>query len=154
TIMIATPYLDEAERCTRVALMHEGRIHQTGSPRELRDHLGLQRLVVRASDLSRAEDLLDATKGIDDAQRFGDHLDVMVLDAGPGEQLTRDTLGEAGIEVAAIEVAPPTLENTFVALLRHVEDEIRTSPFPVQRQFRERPAGAIAIGARNLSKTF
>ncbi|HYW71844.1 MAG TPA: ABC transporter ATP-binding protein, partial [Pyrinomonadaceae bacterium] len=55
TIVIATPYLDEAERCTRVALMHEGRIHQTGTPRELRDHLGLQRLVVRASELSRAE---------------------------------------------------------------------------------------------------
>ena len=51
TIVIATPYLDEAERCTRVALMHEGRIHQTGTPRELRDHLGLQRLVVRTSEL-------------------------------------------------------------------------------------------------------
>jgi ABC-2 type transport system ATP-binding protein len=154
TIMIATPYLDEAERCTRVALMHEGRIHQTGSPRELRDHLGLQRLVVRAADLSRAEDLLDQTKGIDDAQRFGDHLDVMVVDATEGEKVTREALRQAAIEVEAIEVAPPTLENTFVALLRHIEDEIRTSPFPVQRQFRERPAEAIAIGARNLSKTF
>ena len=154
TIMIATPYLDEAERCTRVALMHEGRIHQTGSPRELRDHLGLQRLVVHAADLSRAEDILDKTKGIDDAQRFGDHLDVMVVDANEGEKLTRETLRQAAIEVEAIEVAPPTLENTFVALLRHIEDEIRTSPFPVQRQFRERPAEAIAIGARNLSKTF
>src|SRR5947207_3326288 len=65
TIVIATPYLDEAERCTRVALMHEGRLHQTGTPRELRDHLGLQRLVVRASQLSRAEDILDETTGID-----------------------------------------------------------------------------------------
>jgi len=154
TIMIATPYLDEAERCTRVALMHEGRIHQTGSPRELRDHLGLQRLVVRAADLSRAEDLLDQTKGIDDAQRFGDHLDVMVADASAGERLTRATLRQAEIDVAAVEVAPPTLENTFVALLRHIEDEIRTSPFPAQRKFRERPEAAIAIGARNLSKTF
>src|SRR5262249_49320287 len=71
TIVIATPYLDEAERCTRVALMHEGRIHQTGSPRELRDHLGLRRLIVQAPKLSRAEDLLDETEGIEDAQRFG-----------------------------------------------------------------------------------
>src|SRR5436309_5897484 len=61
TIVIATPYLDEAERCTRVALLHEGRIHHTGTSRELRDHLGLQRLIVRAQDLSRAEDLLDET---------------------------------------------------------------------------------------------
>src|SRR5205814_8543595 len=57
TIVVATPYLDEAERCSRVALMHEGRIHRTGTPRELRHNLGLQRLIVRAQDLSRAEDL-------------------------------------------------------------------------------------------------
>ncbi len=154
TIVIATPYLDEAERCTRVALMHEGRIHQTGTPRELRDHLGLQRLVVRASQLSRAEDILDETTGIDDAQRFGDHLDVMVKDAARGEKLTRDTLVKAGIEVKQIEVAAPTLENTFVAMLRHVEDEVRASPFPVNREFQERQSEANAIGARDLSKSF
>src|SRR5437660_2431417 len=154
TIVIATPYLDEAERCTRVALMHEGRIHQTGTPRELRDHLGLRRLVVRASKLSRAEDILDETTGIDDAQRFGDHLDVMVKDAARGEKLTRETLVNAGIEVEQIEVAAPTLENTFVAMLRHVEDEVRASPFPVKREFQKRQSDAMAIGARDLSKTF
>jgi ABC-2 type transport system ATP-binding protein len=154
TIVIATPYLDEAERCTRVALMHEGRIHQSGTPRELRDHLNLQRLVVRAANLSAAEDLLDKTQGIDDAQRFGDHLDVMVEDARAGEKLTREALTNAGIGIENIEVAPPTLENTFVALLRHVEDEVRASPFPVKRKFQERPPEAIAIGARDLSKSF
>src|SRR5262245_66127960 len=40
TIVVATPYLDEAERCSRVALMHEGRIHETGTPRQLRQRLG------------------------------------------------------------------------------------------------------------------
>jgi ABC-2 type transport system ATP-binding protein len=154
TIVIATPYLDEAERCTRVALMHEGRIHQSGTPRQLRDHLNLERLVVRAANLSAAEDLLDKTQGIDDAQRFGDHLDVMVADARAGERLTREALTNAGIGIENIEVAPPTLENTFVALLRHVEDEVRASPFPVTRKFQERPPEAMAIGARNLSKSF
>jgi len=154
TIMIATPYLDEAERCTRVALMHEGVIHQTGTPRELREHVGLQRLIVRAADLSRAEDILDQTAGIDDAQRFGDHLDVMVKEAASGEKLTRETLQAAGIAVEETTVAPPTLENSFVAMLRHLEDEVRAAPFPVQRKFQDRPTDAIAIGARNLSKTF
>src|SRR5215510_70071 len=99
TIVVATPYLDEAERCTRVALMYDGEIHQTGTPRELRESLNLQRLVVRAANLSRAEDLLVATPGINDAQRFGDRIDVMVADASAGERLTRETLGKAGIEV-------------------------------------------------------
>src|SRR5256714_7244146 len=154
TIVIATPYLDEAERCTRVGFMHEGLIHQTGTPRELRDHVGLQRLIVRAGDLGRAEDLLDETKGIDDAQRFGDHLDVMVQDATAGEKLTRETLLSASIPIAEIKVASPTLENSFVAMLRHLEDEIRATPFPVKRKFKDRPEESIAIGARDLSKTF
>src|SRR6266571_2492645 len=111
TIVIATPYLDEAERCTRVALMHDGRIHQTGTPRELRESLGLQRLVVRAPQLNRAEELLDATAGISDAQRFGDRLDVMVEDADVGERLTRETLNKGSIQVQEISVASPTLEN-------------------------------------------
>ena len=154
TIVIATPYLDEAERCTRVGFMHEGLIHQTGTPRELRDHVGLQRLIVRSADLSRAEDLLDETRGVDDAQRFGDHLDVMVKDTTTGEKLTRETLQAAGIRIDEIKTASPTLENSFVAMLRHVEDEVRTTPFPVKRKFKKRSAGAIAIGARDLIKTF
>src|SRR5215510_10969691 len=80
TIVVATPYLDEAERCTRVALMYDGLIHRTGTPRALRHSLGLKRLVVRASPLSHVEDLLQTVPGITDAQRFGDHVDVMVQD--------------------------------------------------------------------------
>ena len=102
TIVIATPYLDEAERCTRIALMYDGTIHQTGTPRELRDSLGLRRLVVRTSDLSKAEDLLHKVAGIEDAQRFGDRLDVMVEDEQAGEKITRETLEHANLEVNEI----------------------------------------------------
>jgi ABC-2 type transport system ATP-binding protein len=153
TIVVATPYLDEAERCTRVALMHEGRIHQTGTPRELRHSLGLKRLVVRTPDLSRAEDILHATPGITDAQRFGDRLDVMVEDASVGEKLVNDTLRQAGIEIQEIKVASPTLENIFVALLRRSGEDIKVPPFPLKRKPEDRPGG-IAIGARNLGKKF
>lgn len=154
TIVIATPYLDEAERCHRVALMYEGRLHQTGTPRELRNQLGVQRLVLRASNLSRAEELLDATEGIEDAQRFGDHLDVLVKDANTGEKLTREVLSKGEIEIKQVEVSTPTLENTFVSILRHVGDEGKAAPFPIKREFQNRSSDAIAIGARDLSKTF
>src|SRR5205807_1378916 len=77
-----------------------------------------------------------------------------VKDGARGEKLTRETLTMAGIEVEQVEVAAPTLYNTFVAMLRHVEDEVRASPFPVKREFQKRQSDAIAIGARDLSKTF
>ena len=55
TILIATPYLDEAERCHRVALMFDGQIIESGTPRDLRKALGLRRLEVRGIDLQKAE---------------------------------------------------------------------------------------------------
>ncbi|WP_416665849.1 ATP-binding cassette domain-containing protein [Egbenema bharatensis] len=58
TIVVATPYLDEAERCNRIALMYEGEIQQTGTLPELRRNLGLQRLEVRTDRLAEAERVL------------------------------------------------------------------------------------------------
>jgi ABC-2 type transport system ATP-binding protein len=154
TIVVATPYLDEAERCTRVALMYDGLIHQTGTPRELRESLGLRRLVVRTPDLGRSEDLLLGVRGINDAQRFGDHLDVMVEDEHAGQTIVRETLQAANIKVDEISAADPTLENTFVALLRRGSDEIHIEPFPASRQRQERPRADVAIGAKDLTKRY
>src|SRR5438094_873597 len=87
TILLATPYLDEAERCHRVALMHDGRLHRTGTPAELRQSLGLERLEVRARDLRRAATALAQRDGIVDVQRFGDRLDVLVRAEGVRQQV-------------------------------------------------------------------
>ena len=154
TMVVATPYLDEAERCHRVALMHDGVIHQTGTPAEIRSRLGMERLQVQATDLGRAEEILNMIPSVQDAQRFGDRLDVMVNDAETGERVTRRALAEAGIEVTEIRAAAPTLENAFVATLRQLNGDVQTPAFPRRRQFRERPQDAIAIGARNLYKRF
>src|SRR5439155_1477331 len=123
TILLATPYLDEAERCHRVALMHEGRLHQVGTPAELRQSLGLQRLEVHAADLRRAETTLAERNGIVDVQRFGDRLDVLVRDVPAGERAVREALAGAGLAVGGVRGATPTLENTFVALLRRLQGE-------------------------------
>src|SRR5258706_6193511 len=123
TILLATPYLDEAERCHRVALMHEGRLHRTGTPTELRQGLGLQRLEGRAADLRRAETTLAERNGIVDVQRFGDRLDVLVRDVPAGERAVREALAGAGLAVGGVRGATPTLENTFVALLRRLQGE-------------------------------
>ncbi len=150
TILLATPYLDEAERCHRVALMHDGRLHRTGTPAELRQSLGLQRLEVRARDLRRAETALARRDGIVDVQRFGDRLDVLVREVQSGERAVRGALGDA---VESVRAASPTLENTFVAILRGLAGDTRVPPFPDRRDH-ARADEPIAIGARGLRKTF
>jgi len=153
TILLATPYLDEAERCHRVALMHEGRIHRIGAPAEVRGGLGLERLEVRATDLRAAQAVLAKRPGTADVQRFGDRLDVMVRDVGEGERAVREALGAAGLEVSEVRPAAPTLENAFVSILRDLEGDAPVPDFPRDRDH-GRPDGGVAIGARALGKSF
>jgi ABC-2 type transport system ATP-binding protein len=151
TVLVATPYLDEAERCHRVALMHDGRIHRTGTPSELRRGLGLHRLEVRTDDLRRAEAALAGRPGIVDVQRFGDRLDVMVRDVAVGEREVREALAVADLALHGIRAGSPTLENTFVSILRGLTGERPAPEFP------GRPvpvSPAVAIGARGLRKVF
>lgn len=149
TIVVATPYLDEAERCHRVALMYEGVIHEVGTPREIRDRLGLMRLEVRTPDLSTAEDSLTGKPGLDDVQRFGDRLDVMVKDVASAEATVRAALPAEGLDVHA---GKPALENAFVSILRHLGNDPRVMEFPSRHGSRK--SEEIAIGAKNLVKTF
>ncbi len=159
TMVVATPYLDEAERCHRVALMHLGQIHQTGTPAELREQLGMKRLEVRTGDLAKAEDTLmsriadDSKSPIADVQRFGDRLDVLVRDPDAGRKIIEDELSKAGLSKPDIRATPPTLENTFVATLRAMGQETRSPKFPGRH-----PHGdlrdSVAIGAKDLSKHF
>jgi ABC-2 type transport system ATP-binding protein len=155
TIVVATPYLDEAERCHRVALMHLGRIHESGTPAELRNNLGMKRLEVWTDNLGDAEEHLRADRGeeIGDVQRFGDRLDVMAHDAQQGRAAIEQRLEKAGIHVTNVHVGEPTLENTFVARLRALGQEMNTPPFPGRHPHRDM-AGDVAIRATNLCKQF
>ncbi len=156
TIVVATPYLDEAERCHRVALMHNGTLHQTGTPAELRESLQMKRLEVHAENLQEAEDkLTEAESGgvINDVQRFGDRLDVMVHDPLAGRKAVEETLRHAGLQAAGIRVAEPVLENTFVARLRAMGQELHSPPFPGNHPHRDL-RGRTAIGAKDLGKRF
>jgi len=157
TILVATPYLDEAERCHRVALMHQGRIHQSGPPAELRAGVGAKRLELRTPSLSAAEMLLTKISGdgapVMDVQRFGDRLDLLARNPDEAHQRVREAMGAAGLRIDDVRVDEPTLENTFVAALRSLGEEIHETPFP-GRHDHERLRGQIAIGAARLTKQF
>lgn len=157
TIMVATPYLDEAERCNRVALIHEGEIRQIGTPSELRNSLGAKRLELRTSDLGRAEHLLNDAAGegkaITDVQRFGDRLDLLSQVPDEAKVQAAAVLGKGNLKLEEIRVGEPTLENTFVARLRSLGRSISATPFP-GRHNHEDLKGELAMDANKLTKHF
>jgi ABC-2 type transport system ATP-binding protein len=127
TIVMATPYLDEAERCGRVALLHQGRLLALDRPDVLRGHFTSQLFEVVADDHRRAADVLRATPGIADVQMFGERAHVR-LDAG--REITRaemsasgavtwltGRLHDAGLRVDSIRPIATSLEDVFIAKL-------------------------------------
>ncbi|MEH1838352.1 MAG: ATP-binding cassette domain-containing protein [Nostoc sp.] len=136
TIVVATPYLDEAERCHRVALMYSGQIHEIGTPADLRANLGLHRLEVRTANLEATEEILSQTNqtNIVDVQTFGDRLDVLVKDINSGEIQVRELLQQHQLPSPIIEHGEPTLENVFVTRLRQQGSVPQFFPFPRSRK--------------------
>jgi ABC-2 type transport system ATP-binding protein len=157
TILVATPYLDEAERCHGVALMHEGELREMGTPIELRRSLNAKRLELRTANLAEAEQvLLDISgpeKSIIDVQRFGDRLDLLVRDPDEAKRTLNARMTAAGLQVDELRVDEPTLENTFVATLRRLGHQAHETPFPGRHDHRQL-RGQIAISATNLTKRF
>src|SRR5262249_60420719 len=84
SIIVATPYLDEAERCHRVALMERGKIYDIDTPARFRSKMGITRLEVKVEPLARAEDVLAKWPEGKDGEGVGDRLDVMAGRSGAG----------------------------------------------------------------------
>jgi ABC-2 type transport system ATP-binding protein len=157
TILVATPYLDEAERCNRVALMHLGEIQQMGTPSELRSRLHAKRIELRTTNLGEAERVLSSLSGpeheILDVQRFGDRLDLVTQDPEKARRILDERLAAEGIVVEDVRIDDPTLENIFVSTLRNLGHEMHDTAFPGRHSHKDL-RGQVAIGGKDLSMQF
>lgn len=117
TILMATPYLDEAERCSRVALLHEGRLVALDTPANLRASLPGVVLEVIAGERDRATAVLESLPGVADVQLFGERAHVRLEPASPMSDPDRVSaaLRSAGIGVESIRRVPVSLEDVFIA---------------------------------------
>jgi ABC-2 type transport system ATP-binding protein len=123
TIVMATPYLDEAERCSRVALLHEGRLLALDRPDALRATLPGTLFEVIVSDHRRAPDVLKRTPGVADVQMFGERAHVLMdaADADAARRLTT-ALTDAGLSVTALRPIASSLEDVFIARLHQLHE--------------------------------
>ncbi|RPI49437.1 MAG: ABC transporter ATP-binding protein [Acidobacteria bacterium] len=119
TILMATPYLDEAERCSRVALLHEGRLIALDRPAHLRASLPGVVMEVIAADRDHAMRVLEHLPGVADVQLFGERAHVR-LDAG-AELSDPDRLAaalqRADVRLEGVRRVPASLEDVFIARL-------------------------------------
>ncbi len=117
TIVMTTPYLDEAERCHRVALMNEGAIMVADAPANLKRLLRGTLVEVVCSELRRAVALLKDFPLTREVQAFGDRLNVIVDDSKRDMPKVLSHLKGHAIQVEDWRVVTPSLENIFISLL-------------------------------------
>lgn len=118
SVLISTPYMDEAARCHRVGFMRKGKLVAEGTPGELRSTLDGQILELRGKPLVDIRHLAAEVEGVEDVQIFGDRLH---LRAGRGEaQLVMERLSAriqaAGATLESVRSIPPTLEDVFIMM--------------------------------------
>src|SRR4029450_6707594 len=109
TIVMATPYLDEAERCTRVALLHEGRLLALDRPDALRATLPGALCEVIVADHRRAPEILARLPGVAGVQMFGERAHVLMDRADAGADPPAAGVNRAGLAAARVRrlAAPP-----------------------------------------------
>jgi len=113
TILVSTHYMDEAERCHRLAILDHGRLVADGSPRELCAALPGQALLVECDAPRRAQQALEGEAAIVSMAQIGAHLRVLVRDGADARTRIATRLHDAGI-VARIDAVAANLEDVFV----------------------------------------
>jgi ABC-2 type transport system ATP-binding protein len=118
TIFVSTPYMDEAERCSRVALMYEGEIIVCDAPARIKGLVTGDLLEVRSLDLRTAEQVVADVGGVLEVQTYGDLLHVFVDQADERQEAVRAALEAQGVEVSGLRQIRPRMEEAFISLVR------------------------------------
>ena len=122
TIFVSTAYLDEAERCHRLALIHRGRLLALGTPAEVKRLMGGAILEVRCAQPRRARGLLrEQLQGALAVDLFGDRLHIVTQSPDDTAAQAETLLADADMPVLQLRRVEPTLEDVFVSVLAREE---------------------------------
>ncbi|MBT8488269.1 MAG: ABC transporter ATP-binding protein [Gemmatimonadetes bacterium] len=112
TIIVSTSYMDEAERCDRVALLDEGRVVALDDPRVLQRSLEGTMMALRTRDPRRTRDALAGVDGVVSAALFGDSVHALLAPGAP--DVWREALRSADVELLEATSIEPSLEDVFI----------------------------------------
>lgn len=122
TIVVSTPYMDEADRCSRVGLLYEGELITVGTPQELKSGFTEEMIVLSSKDWHKAQTILENVDGVLEVQTYGEAFHIFVDDAKKRIKSIEKAVKASGIRYSGIHIAPPRMEEVFVSLVRGMEN--------------------------------
>ena len=117
TLLVSTHYMDEAERCHRLAILDRGRLVADGTPQELTEALAGRTLEVVAAQPRRAQQALVGLPGVLSVAQIGNSLRVLAAADGDARARIETALRQANL-AAEVAVTPPNLEDVFTSATR------------------------------------
>lgn len=123
TVIFTTPYLDEAERSSRVALMEMGKLLGVDTPANMKKRLAGTAVEIRCDRLNQARLLLQDMERVEDIQAFGDHMVAVVKNPELDLPEVLEVLKNGGVGVEGWRVIPLSLENVYIFLARFQGDK-------------------------------
>jgi len=118
TLFISTPYMDEAERCSRVGLMFEGDIIVCDEPEKVKELVSGELIELRPKELRQARDVVAEMEGVLEVQTYGDLLHIFVDSVAKRVPELKARLATQGIEVDRLRQTRPRMEEAFISLIR------------------------------------
>jgi len=123
TIFVSTPYMDEAERCSRVGLMYQGQLIVCDQPDRVKELVSGELIELRPANLRQAKEVIASLEGLLEVQTYGDLLHVFVDDASKRMPELASLLMAHGIAVEGLRQTRPRMEEAFISLIRAQEIE-------------------------------
>jgi ABC-2 type transport system ATP-binding protein len=121
TVFVTTAYLDEAERCNRVGLMHRGRLIRLNTPDSLKSDLEEICYEVQSEDQRATREFLRGREGVLSVEPSGATLHLFLSPSRTSVERLQRELGERGLGCAVFKQIAPSLEDAFIALIRKDE---------------------------------
>ena len=123
TVFLSTAYMDEAERCDRVALLHHGRIVAMDTPTALQSRLEGRIVAVQTDAPRQTRDLLKSLPPVHRATLFGESVHAIVNDAATDWPVAERALASSGIKIVSTKSVKPSLEDVFIDFAADTEDQ-------------------------------
>jgi len=162
-VLISTPYMDEASRCTRIGFLNLGRLIQEGTPAELRSKLEGRVLELQGTPLHDIRKIVELDEGVTGVQTFGDRLHLRIKEGSVESVINRfnQDIPLRGGQIIRLHQTQPLLEDVFMELLETELPSSMTSSshtksldIPYSQDFYSGNSQAIAICVDGLTRYF
>ena len=122
TILVSTPYMDEADRCSRVGLMYTGGMVICDTPKNIRGRIQAELVELYPQDWQSAHELIETLPGVLEVQTYGESLHILVDNGEQRLPQIEESLNKQNIVYQSARIAPTRMEEAFISLIRQMDE--------------------------------